>query len=176
MTNGKRIFGAFTIGIALFFFWPVVIGGWQQVSAFRAAVAERQQLLDQRTTILANVQSSLQEYQQKVTQADGQKFTAIVPVHKDTAEVVSALQDIAAQSGVQLSGIRTADEKATAASQFQTLALTLELTGSYPSMRQFLTSLEQYARLVNVQSIEASTDSTSSQLRFVIHANVYFLK
>jgi len=177
MNNSKRIFGAFTIAVALFFLWPVVFGGWAKIGALKAAVAEREQLLAQREKILATVQSSYAEYTQKLGQEDGQKFAALVPVRKDAAEIVSAMQAIATDSGVQLGEIRAADAKAAGSEQYKTLSLTIELLGSYSSMRQFLTSLEQYVRLLNVDTIEASVDtSNESQLRFTIRADAYFIK
>ena len=60
--DGRKIFGSFTIAIALFFFWVSVVGTWQEVSALRGAVAERQQLLDTRTQVLASIQASWKEY------------------------------------------------------------------------------------------------------------------
>lgn len=177
MTNSKRIFGAFTIAVALFFLWPVVVGGWAKIGALRAAVAERESILAQREKILANIRSSYTEYTQKLTDEDGQKFAALVPIKKDSAEIVSAMHTIAGDSGVQLGEIRATDAKAASGEQYNTLSLTIEVLGSYTSMRQFLTSLEQYVRLLNVDTIEASVDtSNESQLRFTIRADAYFIK
>jgi len=177
MTNSKRIFGAFTIAIALFFLWPVVFGGWAKIGALRAAVAERESILAQREKILANVRSAYSEYTQKLAQEDGKKFAALVPVRKDSAEIVSAVHAIAGDSGVQLGELRTTETKAAGAEQYKTLSLTMDVAGSYASMRQFLASLEQYVRLLNVDTIEASVDaSNEAQLRFTIRADAYFIK
>ncbi|HUO75715.1 MAG TPA: type 4a pilus biogenesis protein PilO [Candidatus Paceibacterota bacterium] len=175
--TGKRIFGAFVVAIALFFFWPGVIGEWQYVSALRAAVAERTDLLTQRQALLAKITDAYTQYQSKVTGTDGEKFAALVPVKKDQAELVSALQDMATQAGAQLSEVDVATSTTTTSTQYQTLTLSLTLSGTYASLRQFLGSVEAYVRVLNVDSIQASTDTRNpGQLTFSIHANTYFLK
>ena len=175
--NSKRIFGAFVIAIALFFFWPGVIGQWQKVSAERAAVAERTDLLAQRQVLLAKINTAYAEYQSKVSSTDGTKFSALVPVHKDQAELISALQDMATQAGAQLNDISIAEAIAATDTKYKTLTMSLKMTGSYTSLRQFLGSVEVYVRVLNVKSIQAASDTrTSGQLTFTISADAYFLK
>lgn len=177
MIDGKKIFGAILIAVALFFFWPAAIGTWQEVSALRATVSERQDLLKARTQILADTAAAYQQYTAKLSSQDGLKFAALVPVKKDQAEILSALQDIAASSGVTLGELRVSDATGKEAGQFKTLSLTMDLTGSYRSLRTFLGDVEQYVRLLNVQTIQATTDPRSpGQLKFTVKADTYFLK
>lgn len=176
MTDGKKFFGAFLIAIALFMAWPAVAGTWQEVSALRATVAEREDLLARRQQILTDVTSAYQQYTTKLSQQDGQKFSALVPVRKNQAELLSALQEVATGSGATLGELRVS-EAAGKEAQFKTMGLTMDLTGSYRSLRTFLTGMEQYVRLLNVDSIQASVDPRNpSQLKFSIKANAYFLK
>jgi len=177
MMDGRKIFGAFTIAIAVFFFWPAVIGTWQEVSALRSAVAERETLLKQRQDILANINAAYAHHQTKLTQQDGQKFSALVPVHKDTAEIISAIQDMSTEAGIVISQIRITENKPTGTEQFKTLTLALEMKGSYASLREFLTNLEKYVRLLNVNAIAISSDpNTTGKLKFSVRADAYFLK
>ncbi len=177
MTTGKRIFGAIVIAIALFFFWPVVFGQWSTISALRDAVAERTTLLGQRTAILANVRSAYQQYQQELTGDQGLKFAAFVPVKKSQAELISAIQAIASSVGVTASDVHMAELQGAADATYKTLSLSIDLSGSYGGMHQFLGSLESYVRLLNVDSIDVTTDSrTPGQLKFAIKAETYFLK
>lgn len=177
MTSGKKIFGAFMIAIVLFLAWPAMMGTWQQVSALRQTVAERENLLARRQEILASVATAYQQYTTKLTQQDGQKFSALVPVRKNQAELLSALGEIATSSGATLGELRVSETVAKESAQFKTMGLTMDLTGSYRSLRTFLTGLEQYVRLLNVDSIQASVDPrTPGQLKFSIKANAYFLK
>lgn len=175
--NSKRIFGAFVVAIALFFLWPGVIGEWQKVSALRTAVAERQNLLTQRTDLIAKIKTAYAEYQSKVSSTDGAKFSALVPVRKSQAELVSALQDMATQAGITLSELHVTDAQTAAVTQYKSLSLVLTLSGTYASLRQFLASVESYVRILNVDTIQTTVDTRNpGQLTFVIHASTYFLK
>lgn len=175
--NGKHIFGALVVAIALFFAWPTVIGTWQEVGALRDARDARALLLTERTKIISTTHQAYAEYQEKVSGADGQKFAALVPVRKDTAELLTAIQDIGSFTGVQVGEIRMSETKGKAGEQFKALNFTLNLSGAYPALREFLASLEQYVRLLNIDSIQANADTRQAGLlRFVVQGNAYFLK
>lgn len=177
MSQGRKIFGAFVIAIALFFFWPAVLGTWQEVSVLRASVAEREQLLEKRNEILANIASEYAAYTSKIQAQDGQRFLSLVPVRKDTAELVSAIEDIATGAGITVGEMRIDESKTKVSEQFKTLSLTLEMTGSYASLRTFLTDLEAYVRLLNVDSIEVTTDTQRpGQLKFAVRADTFFIQ
>jgi Tfp pilus assembly protein PilO len=173
--NSKNIFGAFSLGIALFFFWPAVYGSWQEVSALRQAVSDRQQLLDTRTDILSKASDEYKKYQAALAGVGGQNFAQLVPVRKNAAELVSAAQDIAQTSGVQISQIQITELKGNPGDAYKTLTMSLEMTGSYAGLRTFLTDLENYVRILNVNSIQISADPTGG-LRYIIKADSYFLK
>ncbi|MCC6934414.1 MAG: type 4a pilus biogenesis protein PilO [Candidatus Yanofskybacteria bacterium] len=177
MTSGKAIFGACTIAIAAFFFWPSVIGSWQEMQALRAARNEREALLKDRTDILARATEQYASYQAALAGEGGRALFSMVPAKKDTAELVSAIQDIAARSGAQIGEIRTADSKGKTSDPYRTLTLTIELSGSYSALRSFLSGLEQYVRVMSVESIEVSTDTRApGSLRFGIRADTYFIQ
>ena len=113
----------------------------------------------------------------KLTADDGLKFAALVPVHKDQGELISAMQDIATGAGITLAEVHLSDAQGQTADQFKTMSITLDMSGSYPSLRTFLTNLEAYVRLLNVGSIEVTVDPNSAtKLRFAVRADAYFLK
>lgn len=174
--NAKNIFGAFTLAIALFFVWPGVFGSWQEVSALRSALSERQLLAEQRATILSKAQQEHTKYQTLLTSAAGRTFAELVPVKKDTAELVSAIHDIANASGVQVTQIQMSEAKAQEKEQYRTLTMTIEMSGPYPGLRAFLTNLEQYVRILNVGNIQVSADQTTGQFKYAVKADTYFIK
>lgn len=177
MNNAKRIFGAFVAAVALFFVWPGIVGSWQSVQAWRTARAEREQLLTDRTKILAQVASEYQTYTTTIAGTAGQTFDSLVPVRKDTAELLSAVQDIAQNSGVQVIEFRTSENRAKEGDAYRTLSLNMELTGAYVSMRSFLEGLEQYVRILTVDTIEVNSDARApGTLRFAIRADTYYIK
>jgi len=174
--NRKNIFGAFTLAIALFFFWPAVYGSYQEMRALQTALSERQTLSDSRAAILSKAAEEYKKYQTALGGDVGRNFIQLVPVKKNTAELVSAMEDIAQSSGVQLTQVQITEAKAKEGDPYKTLSLSLEMSGSYPALRSFLTNLEEYVRILNVSSIEISSDETTGQLRYVVKADSYFLK
>lgn len=174
--TAKNIFGAFTLAIALFFVWPGVFGSWQEVSALRSALAERRTLAEQRVTILSKAQQEYTKYQTLLSGSSGRAFTALVPVKKDAAELVSAIQDIASSSGVQVTQIQVSEANAKESDQYRTLTMTIEMSGSYPGLRAFLTNLEQYVRILNVGNIQVSADLATGQFKYAVKADAYFIK
>lgn len=173
--TGKRIFGATTIAIALFAFWPAVIGGWQRVNALRDGVAEREALLTERRKILANLVSLNEEYQQQIAQEAGRNLLAVVPVKKDTAEIVSAFQAMATQTGMNIIELQVTAGTKQRDAVANTLNIGIDMTGSYPAMRAFLDAMEREVRLLNVNTISVSDDQ-SGGLRFTIEAEAYFIE
>lgn len=176
MTSGKRIFGAFVIAIALFFAFPVVLGGFQRIGAFRTAVAEREDLLSQRAAILENVNRQYADYAEQSGTDVGRALAAFVPVKKDTAELISALEDIARQSGVTLEEFSIGEARGRPTTgTYETLVLSMKLHGSYGSFQTFLASMESYVRLLNVISLQLSAEDDGT-LAFQLTAELYFLK
>lgn len=173
--NAKNIFGAFTLAIALFFVW-LVIGSWQEVGALRSALAERQVIAEQRSAILTKAATAYTSYQTLLTSAVGRNFTAMVPVKKNTAELVSAIQDIANNADVRIAQIQIAEDKEKTGGQYRTLTLSVEMSGSYAGLRTFLVDLEQYVRILNVSEIQVSMDQQTCQLKYMVKAAAYFLK
>ena len=172
--NGKRIFGALTIAAALFAFWPAVIGGWQRVGALRDGVAQREELLAQRKAILANLAKVSAEYQEQSAQEGGRNLLAIVPVRKDVAELVSAVQAMSSRTGVSISELKITEAASQKDAVAKMLSIGVELSGSYGAMRDFLDAMEKEVRLLNVSEISVSDDPAGA-LRFSITADAYFI-
>ena len=171
----KNIFGAVTVGIALFFLWPAVFGSWSEVGALKDAVAERQQLAAQRKDILDKAATEYAKYQKVTTGDVGKLFTEFVPVKKDSAEFISGIQDAATQAGIQITQIQNSEQAAKTTDQFKTITTTIDLSGSYASFRTFLSNMEQYIRLFNIDGVQIVTDQ-GGQLRFTVRGNAYFIK
>jgi Tfp pilus assembly protein PilO len=109
-------------------------------------------------------------------------FTAMVPVGKNSAEIISAVQDIATTSGMQLTSAQvnadTQNTPGVAEKPYRVISLKLEMSGSYGSLRTFLRSLEQYVRVLNVTKIQitSGTSAIEDQLDFSVAAEAYFIK
>lgn len=177
MTNGKNIFGAFMVAIALFFFWPAVLGSWQEVRALKSGLNEREQLDAKRTEIFSRVAEEYTAYTAAIGGAAGRSFAEVVPIKKDSAELVSAIQDMATSSGITLGELRMNEAKGKDSDQYKTLTLVMSMSGSYRAFRIFVGNLEQYVRVLNINSIDVSSDAGQpGVLKFSINADTYFIR
>jgi Tfp pilus assembly protein PilO len=174
--TAKNIFGAFSAAAALFFFWPAVMGSWAEVGALEASLAEHQRVLAERSSILAKARDEYSKYQSILQSPAGQYFPAVVPLKKDSAELVSAIQTIAQNSGMQISNMQFSDENSKEVTAYHVMSMAVEFSGPYTSLRNFLADLESYVRVMNVQSLEIGKSKTQGILDFKIRANTYYGK
>lgn len=175
--TARNIFGALVVGLALFSFWPFVVGKWQQVGALRQALAERETLVQERQASLNNIANELERYRSELSGADATKFSAMVTEHRDTAGLISAIDAIATGNGVSLTGIEAADPRQAKDAATRTVLLTMELSGSYRAFKGFLSQLETSARLLNVTTINASEDERQpGQQNYTVTAEAYYLQ
>lgn len=177
--GARNIFGALVIALALFSFWPFVVGRFQQTGALREALAERQALVAERQQALENFTRELDRFQTQLSGDDKDKFAAIVPEKKSTAELLSALDAIANSTGVRLLEANISELKSRrrgTSTTTKTLVLSLDLEGRYESFRAFLGQLERSVRLLDVQSLDVAEGELPGELIFDVEARAYFLQ
>lgn len=162
--------------IAIILFWALALPLYNRVSDLDAAIKEREDLLNSRRTIIANIRELNKEYQKRIS--DVAKITAIIPSKKSVAEVLSALDDMSNKNGIVLVNSSITGQKANDnTNPYDLLALDMNLNGSYVALTNFLKALESSLRLVDISSIDAAAGSgKSTVLNFVVKGNAYYLK
>lgn len=173
----KNYIGAGLIAIAIVLFWAVALPFYNGISDLDAAIKEREDLLDSRNTIIANIQGLNKEYQKRISEISN--LSAIVPSKKSVAEVLSAIHEISIQNGIELFSSAIIGQKISAAdtSPYNLLSLEMGLTGSYLGLTNFLKALEKNLRLIDIASIDAAAGfGNTSTLNFVIKGKAYYLK
>ena len=174
----KNYFGAGLIAIAIVLFWALALPFYNGISDLDAAVKERENLLNSRNTILTNIKNLNKEYQKRIPEIA--KLSAIVPSKKSIAEVLSAIDDVSAKNGIQLSSSAIIGQKISDAdtNPYNLLSLEMGLSGSYPGLTNFLRAFERNLRLVDITSVDAATAAVgnTSTLNFVVKGNAYYLK
>lgn len=174
ITN-KNYLGVGLIGLAIVAFWIFELPLWNRISLLKGAVAEREAILLSRKEILQKVQNLNKQYQER--SSDVSKISSLVPSTKNIAELVSTIESISNQTGLQLIEITTG-ESASQQQDLQTTFLELGLTGSYASLIVFLDLLEKNIRLVDVFEMSISPASAlegQTILNFRVKANAYYL-
>lgn len=172
----KNWIGAFLLGAALFAAVGFSYPGFSQIGELQAAIQERADLLSVRSDTVTRLKNFGAEYDQR--ESEVAKFTSVIPSNKSIAELISAVQSIAAGSGVQIDSVNITDTQA-AGAKGPTSRLNLKIDGRAPynSLTVFVDSMEKNIRLLDVNGIQASTEEgRGNSLRFTITGEAYFLK
>jgi len=172
----KNYIGVGLVGLAIIVFWFFIMPVWNGVSLLNNAIAERENILSSREEILRKVADMNKQYQER--SSDVSRLSSVVPKTKNAAELISTIETITQQSGMQLVEI-TMGESGSQQQELQTIFVELGLIGTYPSLTAFLDSVEKNLRLLDVFEISASQTSapgTQVVLNFRIKANAYYIK
>lgn len=163
------------MAVGFFLFWLFPYPAYQRITAYRTALEERERLLTERQAALAHVATLKKEYDQRA--ASILQFSAVIPSKTETAELISALEQIANRSGVQISEITISDTKQQTQTDYQVMNIGVNGKSTYSGLVTFLENLERNIRLLDVSKVDAGADATQgSLLNFSIQANGYFLK
>ncbi|MBI1984529.1 MAG: type 4a pilus biogenesis protein PilO [Candidatus Wildermuthbacteria bacterium] len=140
--------------IALFLLWP----SYQEFSSLKEQIKLRSQELQTRQAYFENLRSQdakLAEYKTQVATID-----AALPEDPSLPLLYDLIQDSAATSGLVLRKITASVNPALAdtESSIKQVSSVLELRGSYLGFKGFLASLEHSWRIIQIQSIELSSE------------------
>lgn len=171
----KNYLGVGLVGLTIIVFWLFVMPVWSRMSMLNDAIAEREDVLSSREDILRRIDDLNRQYQERFS--DVGRISSVVPNTKNTAELVSTIETISQQTGMQLIEI-TMGEPSGQQQELQTSFAELGLIGSYSSLTVFLDLLEKNLRLIDVFEISASQASAPGQqivLNFRVKINAYYI-
>ena len=171
----KNYLGAVLAGLAVIVFWILTMPIWDRMSLLNEAIAGRNDILASRKDLLKKVDELNAQYRERTS--DVSKISSIVPSSKSAAELVSTLEAISQQSGMQLVEVVMSDPGDTQQG-LQTVLFELGLIGNYPSLNVFLESLEKNLRLTDISEMsvtQASLTGAHISLNFRIKAKAYYL-
>lgn len=174
ITN-KNYLGVGLASFAIIVFWVFGMPAWDKISLLNEAIAERETILSSRKNILARIKDLNSQYRQRTSEVS--KISSVVPNTKSTAELVSAIEAVTQQTGLQLTEI-TMRESGNPQEELQTTFVELGLIGTYPSLIAFLDLMEKNLRLIDVLELNAGKTSAPGQqiaLSFRVKANAYYL-
>lgn len=84
------------------------------------------------------------------------KINTALPESANLPELLNFIQKLAGQVGLSLKKINSIETKKASSSTIKETRIEINLTGSYPAFKSFLTSIEKSARLIEVESINFS--------------------
>lgn len=114
------------------------------------------------------------------------ELDAILPSDKNIPELLYQLESIArkesgvAFSGVSINELGTEDVSKTNTSKFSELSLTVQIEGTYTSLKKYITSIEKNMRVADITSLQFSRTSRPGEdapelFDFKIGMIVYYL-
>jgi len=151
----------------VFFVWP----RYQELSMMRAQVAERKDRLESGQRILTQLR--MLEAEVSARQGDFDKTDRAIPQDQGLPALYEHIQQLGTSSGLILNSIggQAAGELSDGVA---VLAFNVEFTGSYGALKSFLDAARRSARILNVSTLDISSDSQSSgTLKIAVELSAY---
>jgi len=162
---------------------------WQIILPVYSEVRERQEILNGKEAELQKLEEMTDKmnelinvYRERETEIE--KVWQILPEEKDVPGLISQFEFLAVQSGLILDSVDFSEVEEIAKSPeeteevelpYKTLSVTIKVTGSYDTFKNFLFSLENNLRLIDVSSINFATKGEVSDIfDFSLSGNVYY--
>lgn len=175
MNLSRTYIGAILIAGAGIIFWVLLMPTYDNVMARREAVTQRNDIIKTKTDIITSINSLTKEYANR--SADIARFSSMVPALKSAPELVSSIQALATQNGLQLKTISLSGNITQDLNPYLSQSIGIELNGGYLAFKSFLMAIERNIRLIDIDSIDASPIAENSPvISFRIKGNAYYLK
>lgn len=183
----KLIFSILILGAAVGIFFVFARPELDKITVLRAQESEVQQSLAELQE-LAKLRDNLLSQYNAVNPIDIERLDKIVPSSVDSGLLIAELEAFAQDYNIVLNTISITDElqqqrqqqqqgslvRQEAAEQpFQKLPITMRITGSYSSIRDFLKRLEINTRIVDISKMSFSSNEKDF-FDFQINADTYW--
>lgn len=158
----------FTIIFGFFFLWPK----FQEFRASQANLKEKEIELQGKGEFfidLKEISQKIKEYQEPLS-----KINTALPPEPSLVNLFDFLQNLSSRYGLIIKKI---DSLGTNPSsdfpQLKESLISLEVSGDYPSFKNFLSLLEESARLIEVENVSFSSSSGEEFFTFQLKMKVY---
>lgn len=171
---GKTIFAltAFALALALFFFYTKPL--YDSTGDIQADITQYDQALDKSTQLLQKKQQLMSRFN-AFNPSDLDRLQKMLPDHVDNVALILDLDSLASRYGMGLENVDVSSDQSSgsgtdAAStiavastlKYESLTLRFSTRGTYTDFRQFLDSLQQSLRIVDITALTMSPDSDST--------------
>ena len=176
MNPNKHYIGAGLVALAFIGAWGWILPEYNKISELNLALEERQVLYDSRSAIVKRIQDLDKEYRERA--ADVTRISSVLPSKKSVAEMISAIDKLSTQSGLQLSSATVTGKPSTGQESYSFLPIEMTMSGSYPGLVSFLQSAEKNLRIIDITSMDAAAGAADNPglLNFSLKGNAYYLK
>lgn len=167
----------FFVIVALVFVF--VLPAWNDVSSLMAVKEEGQKELENRESIVANIDELLAQYEKAKSDLD--KISLAIPNSAQLPELLIQLEEIVKKNGMVMGDIKFSQEQESSKSKvalndIKTIKINIEAEGSYLNFKGLLRDLETNIRLMNVNNISFSrSGDDQDSIKFIIGMTSYYL-
>ncbi|CAG18716.1 type 4a pilus biogenesis protein PilO [Photobacterium profundum] len=160
----------------------VAVGYWYWLTPLQGELTQLKQTeveLRSRVINRASQVAALPTVKQQIDELNQRYQTVIVqlPVEKELASLLSGINDIGVNNGLEFQGIQWADriEKA----QYYELPLNMQLTGNYEQIGKFAASIAHLPRIVTLKDVDLKVTEhvqNKNTLSLKVSASTYRFK
>jgi Tfp pilus assembly protein PilO len=174
----KSLIASIIFAAGAFAIFVLILPEFTSIKDAKAALQARQALIEERNSELQKVAELDKQYQAR--QADIDKILVFMPEQKRIDQVVSSIQQMTTQAGLNLAAMMTAAVADTENVGYKKILVSFDVVGQYPSFINFLKLLEQNLRLYDIVEIVgsplANSGGAQNIVNFKVKLNAYNLK
>lgn len=178
----SMVLAAVFIVFGLVIFSTLVSGAYDQVQRLRGELSAKSNLFQVQSHQLAQVQNLISQYQGITRLQDS--LNLALPLQVDTVGAIIQINAIAQKNGLTIGSINfdplveaRKEAGVVVVKDIGTLNMTLKLTGSYSSFKNFLSDLESNIRIMDVTSLKmapAGREAGEDSFNFDLTVSTYY--
>ena len=169
MTRNPLVAGVVSLVVVLAFLFAFLLPKGAEIGEVEARISNQEQVLFERQSELA----TLRALDPVALSAELERFRSSIPATADLPQLLRDLTVAAATAGVDLSTVSPATPQSATAASASTVGLSLNVSGTYFELAEFLFELEHLDRLAKVSSISIAGAGEGADLSLQISAEVY---
>jgi len=152
---------------AIVIYFDLIQGAYADVSNLRSTIASKSNLVDSQKQVISQLQNLVSTYQGETSFQNN--ISSILPLSPESASALGILNSLAQVSNLNLNSVSVNNlgESTVAKGSFikpiGTLAITLNLNGSYENISTFLNYLASDQRLFDVSRLSLSPSGSPNQ-------------
>jgi len=168
----KQLLGAVLIAVASFIALGFILPNYQNLGDLNEVLEDRQIKIAELQSTVNNISDLGFQIEDQTRDVD--RLQSLVSEERQPDELLSAVEEIARLSGMELTRVAFADLK-TKEPRFKTIQARLDLNGTYPVFTGFLENLERSLRLFDVVEL-AITSKLDGTIGVELKFNTYHIK
>lgn len=166
------------LGVIVFLDVPKV----QEILELRKNIEKQKQVFEDKQLLLAKIQRLIKLYDEN--EQNVKKVDYILPEGEEISNLIVQFEALAFEGGMIMQGIEflgkdTKNKKSTTSTEVQkykSLEISIDLVGSYSSLKSFLDAAERNIRLIDISSINITPSGEDAQefFNFSVILKVYY--